>query len=442
MAADDLGSLTLVAPGSVEETGMSLAFLADLILKTLHRRGEQNALDVVEAVKLPYVGVTEPVLAFLRREGYVSIPGGTGLSEQTYRYALTSRGEERANAALDRSQYVGPAPVTLAEYQEVVQRQTVTQVAFTAREVAEAYSHMVLPERVLDQLGPAINSGRSIFLYGPPGTGKTTLAEAIPALLGDGIHVPYAVDFDGEIVQVFDAQVHRALASPAAHTGQEGTGQGDYGQGSTDLYVRRDARWVRCRRPMIVAGGELTLEVLDLVYSATSRYYEAPPQMKANGGVLLLDDFGRQQVRPFDLLNRWMVPLEKRVDFLTLHSSKKVRVPFDVMIVFATNLEPRDLVDEAFLRRIRHKVHVPSPTKEEFAEVFRRVCARRGVEFDAAGLAHLVQKHYVETGREMRAVHPRDLVDQLLDIAAYHSTPAAMTPELLDLACQSYFVDM
>jgi predicted ATPase with chaperone activity len=318
----------------------------------------------------------------------------------------------------------------------------VTQVAFTAREVAEAYSHMVLSERVLNQLGPAINSGRSIFLYGPPGTGKTTLAEVIPALLGDAIYVPYAVYFEGEIVQVFDAQVHRLIAPPRAGTEQETSEAGGYDYGSTDLYVRRDARWVRCRRPMIIAGGELTLEVLDLVYSATSRYYEAPPQMKANGGVLLLDDFGRQQVRPFDLLNRWMVPLEKRVDFLTLASSKKVRVPFDVMIVFATNLQPRDLVDEAFLRRIRHKVHVPSPTADEFAEVFRRVCAQRGVEFDAAGLAHLMQKHYVEAGREMRTVHPRDLLDQLLDIAAYRSTPAAMTPELLDLACQSYFVEM
>ncbi|MGE5262318.1 MAG: ATP-binding protein, partial [Acidobacteriota bacterium] len=268
------------------------------------------------------------------------------------------------------------------------------------------------------------------FLYGPSGNGKTTIAEAISTLLKGNIYIPYAVEIDGQIIQVYDALNHTAVpVSPTPSNGSFGSDK-----------KRLDGRWVQCRRPFVVTGGELTLQALDLIFDPISKMYQAPFQMKANGGILLIDDFGRQQVRPRDLLNRWIVPLEKRIDYLALQTGKKIEIPFDILIIFSTNINPTDLVDDAFLRRIRHKIQVSNPTWDEFREIFQRVASNRGIEFDEEAFKYLVLEHYIKAKREPKSVHPRDLVDQILDIAKYGEVEARMTKELIDNAVDAYFV--
>ncbi|MCS7282281.1 MAG: AAA family ATPase [Anaerolineae bacterium] len=411
-------------PRSVQETGLSLGFLIDLALKILYFEGFLSGYELAERMKLPYTGIVDQVIEFLKREKLCEVKGAGGFAESAYQYAISDRGRLMAREALDRSHYAGPAPVPLETYNEAVRKQSLGQVIVHQRTMRQALSHLVISEEVFSKLGPAVNSGKSIFLYGPPGNGKTVIAEAIGRMIMTGtIYIPYAVEVDGQVIKVFDSVNHVVAESPAA------------GRSA-------DPRWVCIRRPMIMVGGELTLETLDLVYDETNKYYEAPFQMKANGGMLLIDDFGRQQVRPRDLLNRWIVPLEKRVDFLTLHTGRKIEVPFDVLIVFATNLAPKDLVDEAFLRRIRHKIEIKNPTFDEYREIFRRVCQAKGVPYDDRGLAYLLQEYYIKPKRPLRACHPRDLVEQLIDIARYLNVPPTLSPELIDRAASAYFVEL
>jgi predicted ATPase with chaperone activity len=273
-------------------------------------------------------------------------------------------------------------------------------------------------------------------MYGPPGNGKTSIARAFGNLvLSQNMYIPYALYLDGQVIKVYDAVSH-SLA-PASEGGVPGTTTGNL-----RANTRRDPRWVKIRRPFIVVGGELTLEGLDLVFDDTHKFYEAPFQVKANGGILLIDDFGRQQVRPRDLLNRWIVPLENRLDYLRLHTGRKVEVPFDVLIVFSTNLPPKDLVDEAFLRRLRHKVEIGDPSYEEYREIFRRVAQTKRIEYSDPGLAYLLQEWYIKRNRKLRASHPRDLCDQIIDIASYLAVQPSMTREMLDRAALAYFVDI
>jgi hypothetical protein len=420
----------LFVPRSVEDTGMSSGFLSDLALKTIYSSRELSGQAIAERLNLPFSGVVEEVLAFLKREQLVSITGSKGFDERAFRYSIASAGIERVREAMARSHYVGPTPVTLEAYQEAISRQTIGGVVVSQAEVEMALSHLVISHSMLMKIGPAVNSGRSIFLFGPSGNGKTVIARAMASMVGGDIYIPYAVEVDGYVIKVFDALNHEPVLA------------GNDGNPALAEAGRTDRRWIKIKRPVVVVGGELTLESLDLVYDDTSKYYEAPFQMKANGGMFLIDDFGRQQVRPRDLLNRWIVPLETRVDYLTLHTGKKIEIPFDQLIVFSTNIDPKALVDEAFLRRIRHKIKIGNPSEAEFHRIFQRVLAEKNIAFDQDGFIYLVREYYLKAKRELRCVHPRDIVDQIIDIAHYQGVRPALTKELIDQACSSYFAEI
>jgi hypothetical protein len=418
----------------IEETGLSPLWLQDLALKIIYFGGYLTGFKVAEELALPFTGIVDQIMESLKREKYIEVKSSQiGLGEGAYQYAITGLGIARAREALERSQYAGQAPVPLDVYNEAIRLQSRSRTNLSNQSVRQALSHLVLSEKAFQRIGPAVNSGTSIFLFGPPGNGKTSIARAIgDMILGESMYIPYAIYIAGQVVKIYDS-VNHTLASTEDLSSTPGGGRPG---------TRRDPRWIRIHRPFIITGGELTLAGLDLVFDDVNKYYEAPFQVKANGGILLIDDFGRQLVRPRDLLNRWIVPLENRIDFLTLHTGRKVEVPFDVLVVFSTNLPPKDLVDEAFLRRLRHKIEVGDPSYEEYREIFRRVAETKGVIFNNQGLAYLLQEWYIKPGRKLRASHPRDLCDQIIDIANYLSLEPILSKEMIDMAAVSYFVDL
>ena len=416
----------------VEDTGLAILWLQDLALKILYFQGYMTGYKIAEAMALPFAGTVDQILEALKKEKMIEVRSSQmGLGEGAYLYAITGAGILKAREAIDRSQYAGPAPVPLEIYNDSVRRQSRGRIQVTNRHMRQVLGDLIFGENTFHRLGPAVNSGTSIFIYGPPGNGKTSVARSIGNLiLSQTMYIPFAIFVDGQVITLFDSVNHQ-LAPEEDSTTQAGRGG-----------MRKDGRWVRIRRPFIMVGGELTLAGLDLVFDDTLKYYEAPFQVKANGGILLIDDFGRQQVRPRDLLNRWIVPLENRIDYLSMHTGRKIEVPFDVLVMFSTNLPPRDLVDEAFLRRLRHKIEITDPSFDEYREIFKRVAAAKGVNFSDEGLAYLLQEWYIKPERKLRASHPRDICDQIIDISRYLSVEPTMTKDLLDRAAESYFVEL
>lgn len=415
------------APTTIAETGLTFDLLQQLVLKTLHVSGEQSAASLGARLGVVH-SVLDPVLQHMKQSYLSEVWGGGSLGSPSYVYRVTDSGRERAIMSLAQSQYIGTAPVPFAQYAAYMRQfAAIAPPVVTRATVETTFDHLVLSRRVLDQLGPAVNGGHSLFVYGPPGNGKTVISQGIARLLTGDVAIPHAIDFDGHLVQVFDPAVHQPVPQP------EST--------SLDRGPIDDARWIRCKRPLVTVGGELTLQSLELAYSPVSRLYQAPIQLQANGGVLVIDDFGRQRCSVVDLLNRWITPLESRTDYLTLQSGQKMPVPFAVLVVFATNIEPSDLVDEAFLRRIHYKVYAENPSAADFTRIFERCCRDRGLAYDAAVVERLISEFFRRRGVALRGCYPRDLIEHALAIADYLGQPRALTYERLLDACASYFLE-
>jgi predicted ATPase with chaperone activity len=420
------------APTTLAETGLSPEMVIDLILKTLYVQGARTGQQLTEALCLPFT-IADEQLLWLQERRFIEVRRTAGPSRGAYVFDLSGPGRERAKEALESSQYVGAAPVPLAGYRTWVAAQSVRHLHSNRQRIRNAFSHLVLTDDILEALGPAIYSASSLFLYGDPGNGKTVIAEAIANILGGDIYIPRTVDIDGQIMALYDPVHHEAVVDEAAPEGEL-----SWFREAQDF----DRRFIRVRRPVVFVGGELNLAQLDLQYDSYTKMYQAPFQLKAAGGLLIIDDFGRQLVEPRDLLNRWIVPLEKRIDYLTLHTGIKFPVPFDALIIFATNLNPDDLVDEAFLRRIQYKLNVPDPHPEQYREIFRRVCAGHEIPFEDAAVNLIYDEYYEDKGIAARACHPRDILQHLLHIARFEERVAVLSEDMLRRACNSYFLIM
>jgi hypothetical protein len=414
-------------PTTLEETGLHPDTLNQLLLKTLVA-GEATGMGLADKLRLPY-SVLDALIQHARVEKLVEVRGASGAGSAGYRYALTDLGRDRAAQFLEVSRYIGPAPVPLAQYNAYVRACMAARPYVDRDRLSTGFENLIVNKTMMDQLGPAVNSGKSLFLYGAPGNGKTVVAEGIGRALGEDMHIPHAIDVDGQVITMFDPVNHQLARSAASE------------MTSVISNAVLDRRWQGIRRPVVVVGGELTLEMLDLTFNPIAKFYEAPIQLKANGGVFVVDDFGRQRIPPRDLLNRWIVPLESRVDFLTLHTGRKFEIPFNVLIVFATNLKPESLADEAFLRRIPYKILAKNPTMDEYCRIFELNCRRRGLTFDPVMVEYLNRKYYQPRKLQMRACHPRDLIEQVVDMCRYHGKTPGISRELLDAACASYFLE-
>jgi len=414
-------------PATLAETGLHPDTLSQLLLKTLVA-AEANGTQLSEKLRLPY-SILEALLQHARIEKLVEVRGTSGAGSAGYRYTLTDLGRDRAMQFFDLSRYVGPAPVPLAQYNAYVRASMAARLFIERERLSTGFQNLIVNRTMLDRLGPAVNSGKSLFLYGAPGNGKTVIAEGIGRALGDEIHIPHAMDVDGQTITMLDPVNHQILGTTSR--------SGD----SVIATAAHDLRWEKIRRPVIVVGGELTLEMLDLTFNPIAKFYEGPIQLKANCGVFVVDDFGRQRMPARDLLNRWIVPLESRVDFLTLHTGRKFEVPFNVLIVFATNLKPESLADEAFLRRIPYKIQAHNPTIDEFCKIFELNCNRRNLKFDPVMVEYLNRKYYQPRRIQMRACHPRDLIEQVVDMCRYEGRTPVISRDLLDAACSNYFIE-
>jgi DNA polymerase III delta prime subunit len=408
-------------PRDAAATGLDTTFLADLLLRHCNVMGEFSLRDAVQRLRLP-ARIVNDLLDSLRHDRFLEVKGAAGYAKSTYTFAITATGQLRAAELMEICRYLGPAPVLLEEYVRMAEMQTIRNIVVDSDSLRRAFQDITLENGLLNRLGPAVSSGKAIFLYGPPGNGKTTVAEAMGRALSGNVYMPYAIHVDGQIITVFDNATHVPAMPEKAEE-------------------EVDQRWVLVHRPVILAGGELRLDMLELEFNTITNFYEAPLQMKANNGLFIIDDFGRQLIEPQNLLNRWIAPLERRKDFLTLHTGLKFAIPFDQLTVFSTNLNPKDLVDEAFLRRIRYKIKIDHPSATEFEAIFKKVCEANGVIFDPEIFIYLKENYYGQLGVRFNSCHPRDLVDQILDNAHYFNYPAKLTKKDIDMAWKNYFVE-
>ena len=421
--SEGLAGVLPAAPRALADTGLSDQFVLELAAKVLLLRGRQRLTELAHALRLP-ASVVEELLEFMRGERLVELLR-RGATHGDALFVLTELGRARATDFLRRCRYAGPAPVAIEAYVAQVRQQSVSGMQVTRADVDRAYQGLILRQELREQIGAAMNSGRPLFFYGPAGSGKTYLAESLVRLLKGCVAVPYAFLVDGEIVQVFDPLVHRPL--PAAHA-----------ESVLDARSRTDARWVLCERPVVVVGGELRLEMLDLRFDSSAGFYQAPPHVKANNGLFIVDDLGRQIVRPEQLMNRWIVPMDRRRDYLALHTGTSFELPFDMVLVFSTNLTPSDVADEAFLRRLGYKVYVGPTAEDDYRELLRLACKQCHVPYHEQAFADLLALHQAHR-RPTLACHPRDLVGLIADFAIYMGTEPQFTPVALERAWHSYF---
>jgi predicted ATPase with chaperone activity len=425
---------TLALPRTAADLKIPISLVSDLIYRLLFRERDVSVRRMSEVTRL-HNQVLDPLLSQMQLEHLVEIAGTGALGRLSYIYRLTEDGTKRAREAMERSQYVGPAPVDLDTYRRAIVIQTAQKNRILPSQVKHALRELVLPDNFHRRIGPAINAGSSLFIYGPPGNGKTTIAQTVAELLASSapIWLPYALTVAGQLIQIHDPQIHIPVELPK-----------ELGPGRDKQSALRnfDRRWALFKRPGVMVGGEMTMDSLELRYEPTGKFYDAPLQLKANGGMFLIDDLGRQRIRPDELLNRWIVPLESEIDFLRLRTGQTLEVPFRQLIVFSTNLDPADLMDLAFLRRIQMKVEVGPPDEKRYYQIFRRICKQWDFPFERQSFLHLLQKWYYETGRAMQAVHPRDIIRTIISICEYEGVPPRMDPELIDEACDCYFVEL
>jgi predicted ATPase with chaperone activity len=403
-------------PQSCQQTGVPRNLLQDLALKTLYLNGEMSLHDLAGQMRLS-LGVVDELFQRLRKDQLCEV---RSLTAGIHNVTTTSLGKTRALELLALNQYTGPAPVSLEDYKSQIRKQSIRDTSIGPADVENGFRHLVLSQETLTQIGTAAVSGTSIFIYGPPGTGKTAIAETLPSLYQDAVWLPHAVEVDGQIITLYDAAVHRPVEGAPIE--------------------EQDSRWVWCKRPRIVAGGELTIDMLDLQFNPVTKFYAAPLQMKANSGVLIIDDFGRQRMRPEEMLNRWIVPLDRRIDFLTLIGGKKFEIPFDLFVAFATNLEPAKLADEAFLRRISNKIKMDYVEPPAFHQIFRDVCGAYGLEYSETVVAETIHLLEETWKQPLRACYPRDLALQITWAARYEGKPPQLDMPSIRQACHNYFV--
>ncbi|HAY22577.1 MAG TPA: ATPase [Desulfobacterales bacterium] len=415
-------------PKSIADLHIPENFMANLLLKHVFYQEVFTLPDMTSRLKLSSTIILQ-LLDNLRRDKYIDIRGSGSLDgaataiSQNYRFALTEAGKRWTAQLLEFDSYVGPTPVILDEYWRQVEGQSIRNFRVNLARLKQGFSGLVIPETLFDQLGPAMVSGKPMFIYGPAGNGKTAVSLRLGTLMDDPIMVPYALYVEGNVIRVFDAVTHRPLAA------------------DSEVHFQTDPRWVQCQRPTVLVGGEMTLEMLDLAFNPVLKYYEAPLQLKANNGLFIVDDFGRQRIAPQELLNRWIIPMENRRDFLCLHTGHKFAIPFDQLLIFSTNLAPESLVDPAFLRRLRHKIRLDHIDREQFRAIFRLVCAHYQVEYDDQIVDYLLERYYDPEARPIDACHPRDLIEQIIDISRFREVAPQLTEENIDRAGKTYFVD-
>lgn len=416
-------------PTKLEETGLNFKFVVALLFKTIYILGLETNVDIASFLRLSQ-SIIDEILSRLKQQGFIEIRGFNGSDSRIMRIALSNAAKELAVEASRQCEYVGPAPVPLKQYQEQIRKQSLNNEKISLDDLTVTLSHLVLPASIIRRLGPAINSGRSILIYGPPGNGKTSISEAIGNAYRQHVYIPHCIEVDGQIIRIFDPTVHQPI-QPRETDSQ------DY---RNLLRKRPDPRWVKCRRPVIITGGELTLDMLDLDYDENSKFYEAPPQVKAMGGIFIIDDFGRQLVQPKDLLNRWIIPLERKVDYLTIHTGKKFDVPFDELVIFSTNLPPEKLLDPGLLRRVKYKLRIEPPSMPEYVTIFQRVCRQYNIALPDSVLAYLLEDFYPRTGLPHAGFHPVFIVEHVIASCRYQGIEPRLTEELVKDALENLYI--